>query len=375
MLAHGLIALALLLPQTGIVGDPARGRELFRGEGHCGECHRMEQFGALSRGPSLDAHWRTEGRSLRERLPDRVEARSRQLGRPVVAVDYLLESLLDPEAHDIEGFASSMPPAAGPLLGLDEQQIADLVAYLIGEEPTPVPIQALPDPGPNPWDGIDGDPARGEEIYFRPDDLACAGCHLLRRERFRDRLFAPFWEEGGAAGPDLDGIALIQTPDQVLDSILRPNHRLVSGFEEVSIEDAWEGQWSGMLLATAPDGSLLMLEAGPAKTEPVLFEPGEIAEMELVPRSRMTPVFGGLLSPQERDDLLAFFRDLAREEPQPEPGRTLAPYHALWSGRWDAALMPKVRQRFVGIPVDEGSLKSCCTPDKPSACCKPKQEP
>jgi len=46
------------------------------------------------------------------------------------AVDYLRESIVAPDAHIVEGFASGlMPPAYGD--ELTEQQVTDLVAFLL----------------------------------------------------------------------------------------------------------------------------------------------------------------------------------------------------------------------------------------------------
>jgi len=88
-------------------GDPAAGEALFTST--CASCHGA-QDGA---GPALTG--------MGERAATRVEGMS--------AEEYIHESIVDPSAHVVEGFADIMPKQFGTQFSEDE--IADLIAYIL----------------------------------------------------------------------------------------------------------------------------------------------------------------------------------------------------------------------------------------------------
>ena len=98
-----------------VSGDATAGQKVYSGEAApaCSSCHSLEP-GTTIVGPSLA----TIG----------AEAGSRQSGQS--ASDYLHQSIVEPDAYVVEGFAAGLMP--GTYGGaLSEQQIADLVAYLL----------------------------------------------------------------------------------------------------------------------------------------------------------------------------------------------------------------------------------------------------
>jgi mono/diheme cytochrome c family protein len=102
------IALEALPP-----GDAASGESLFWGEAACYACHSLEP-GETGAGPSLAG---VAGRTATAR-PD------------MTAEAYILESIIDPDAHIAAGFNSGiMPPNFGQRLS--PQQLADLAAFLM----------------------------------------------------------------------------------------------------------------------------------------------------------------------------------------------------------------------------------------------------
>jgi mono/diheme cytochrome c family protein len=119
-----LIALALLLSACGGSGeadgegDPERGKVLFQqggggGAPACSSCHSTEP-GKIIVGPSLEG--------VAERASERKPAMS--------AEDYLRESILDPNAYVVEGYARGvMYQRFGEILS--EKDIDSLVAYLL----------------------------------------------------------------------------------------------------------------------------------------------------------------------------------------------------------------------------------------------------
>lgn len=105
--------------------DPARGEELYNrstlgsksAEG-CATCHNYD----ASEGPEEDAPY-TAGTATK--------AATRVPG--LSAEEYIRESIVDPDAYVVEGWQTG-DMYAGWTDDLTEQQIADLVAYLLTEK-------------------------------------------------------------------------------------------------------------------------------------------------------------------------------------------------------------------------------------------------
>ena len=354
-LPSGTLALA---PPVGpwLVGDAGRGRTVFLERGRCVECHRFDGQGRHARGPSLEEHWAV-GAGLPERLAERPRPEGYEEGVPGDA--YLLESLLDPGAWLVPGYEESMPEAGGPMLRLGRQDLADLLAYLnpAGEEARRW-IPELPEPGPDPWAALpQGDVARGEALFFRPDDASCSGCHVVRLPRLQERFHGPFWRQSGLAGPELTRAALLLTPAEILEAVLRPNRVHTSGYRNVVAETEGERLFVGLLLARGEPG-LLLMEASPSGPEYLWLDADSVAEVHPVEESRMTHVFPELLSVGERLDLLAFLRRVALESAELGedglPGRLHGardPAAHLYHGRWPAEARPELLQRIAGIHV------------------------
>jgi mono/diheme cytochrome c family protein len=99
----------------------AIGREIFDGKGLCTTCHTIGQTGAL-RFPDLEG---IGGRAA-TRVPGMDD------------IEYLAQSLYDPDAFIVPGFNPGMPPAHRPPVGLTDQEILTVIAYLqsLGGTPT-----------------------------------------------------------------------------------------------------------------------------------------------------------------------------------------------------------------------------------------------
>lgn len=105
-------------PEAPLTGEAARGQELYRGRilaglPPCRACHEVEAE-AVRIGPSLHG------------IADRAAERVPGLG----AREYLVQSIVDPDAYVVEGFSSElMPEAYGEQLSPED--IDALVAYLL----------------------------------------------------------------------------------------------------------------------------------------------------------------------------------------------------------------------------------------------------
>ena len=103
-----------------IVGDPERGQTIFENGGEkyidkpqyrCIRCHALD--GSEGYGPSLQG--------ISEQAGDRVPELS--------AVEYLRQSIVEPDAYVIEGFSHSMGRIHSVLLS--EEEIDDLIAFML----------------------------------------------------------------------------------------------------------------------------------------------------------------------------------------------------------------------------------------------------
>jgi hypothetical protein len=97
------------------------GREIAEGKGLCRTCHTIGQTGAL-RFPDLAG---VAGRAA-ERVPG------------LSALDYFAQSLYEPDSYIVEGFNPGMPVINRPPIGLTDQEILTVIAYLqsLGGTPT-----------------------------------------------------------------------------------------------------------------------------------------------------------------------------------------------------------------------------------------------
>lgn len=105
------------------------GQEIFEGKGICATCHTIGSSGAL-RFPDLDG--------IAIRAADQVPG----MGQ----VEYLAQSLYEPNAHIVPGFAPGMPEIDKPPIGLSDDEIRAVIAYLqtLGGEATMTMATALP---------------------------------------------------------------------------------------------------------------------------------------------------------------------------------------------------------------------------------------
>ena len=97
------------------------GREIMEGKGLCVTCHTIGKTGAL-RFPDLGGI----GATAKSRVPGLSD------------VDYLAQSMYEPPAFVVPGFPPAMPAVNKPPIGLNDQEILCVIAYLqtLGGTPT-----------------------------------------------------------------------------------------------------------------------------------------------------------------------------------------------------------------------------------------------
>ena len=97
------------------------GRQIMEGKGLCTTCHTIGKTGAL-RFPDLGG----VGASAKSRVPGLSD------------VEYFAQSMYEPLAYVVEGFPPAMPAVNKPPIGLTDQEILAVIAYLqtLGGTPT-----------------------------------------------------------------------------------------------------------------------------------------------------------------------------------------------------------------------------------------------
>lgn len=248
--------------------NPEVGEAVFWGRGKCSTCHSVGTQGSAVRGPNLRDFFTTAG--------ERTKERAAQGKAGMTPTDYLVESVIDPSAHIVQGFPDGvMPIVYKPPIGLSLEDVRATIGYLqtLGGEFDPGAIKlpaglvataAKAEPS-EPWKPyIEGDPNKGRELFFSLSNApACVVCHIVKGE-------------GGVIGPDLSTIGGMQTPQYIIESILNPSAVIVAGYGQSRIET----------------------------------KDGQTKEESPAPVSLMPPIYTELLTVRQLHDLLAYLMSL-----------------------------------------------------------------
>ena len=175
------------------------GEGIFKEKGTCEICHRIGQKG--TRAPDLAGI----GAAAAKRKPG------------MTAKAYIIESLLDPGAHLVEGYPNIMPKVDRPPIGLNRSELWALAAFLESLGGTvDVKFDDIPKTAGAAAAGggqaaevkLPGDPKAGQAVFMGKG--GCIACHKAGSIG------------ASPVGPDLSEIAKIQTPDYIMAKILNP---------------------------------------------------------------------------------------------------------------------------------------------------------
>ena len=191
---------------TGI--NPEAGEAIYWGDGQCHTCHSIGTSGSATRGPN------------QEGLAARAEERAKEAGLSS-GLEYLVESIVDPSAFVVEGYDNIMPKVYDAPIMLGREQIQAVLTYLqtLGGEPNIEAVAKYAEKIPEasgdavaPWvPPIDVDIKEGELVFFDESrGVTCSKCHVLNGK-------------GSKVGPDLTGIGAVQTPQYLIESVLKPS--------------------------------------------------------------------------------------------------------------------------------------------------------
>lgn len=279
------------------------GELIFWGKGKCHTCHSVGTRGSRIRCPNLGQS--DQGASMGLRTVDRAQERSQETGQAYTAADYLIESIVDPSAHVVEGFKDEMPKVYEPPISLKPDDIMSVLVYLqsLGGAPDPGALSLPPEvraaagksPELSPWEPyLLGDPAEGEAFFFDTEgSAACGKCHRVN-------------ERGGEIGPELTGLAGTRTAEFIVESMLEPSVQIASGFETVLIQTIGGRLIDGIIRSETTDTMELMTKDG----DVLAISKSEIDRQKIQETSLMPSNFSELLTVEQLHDLLAFLLTL-----------------------------------------------------------------
>ncbi|MEE9260331.1 MAG: hypothetical protein V3U40_04375 [Candidatus Scalindua sediminis] len=273
---------------TGV--NPEAGEKIFWGEGQCHTCHSIGTSGSATRGPN------------QEGLVSRAEEKAKERGLSS-GLEYMVEAIVDPDKFVAEGYDKIMPKVYDPPIMLGREKILAVLSFLqtLGGEPDIDAVMKFKDKIPEaskkkiiPWvPPIEVEPKEGELVFFdETRDVSCSKCHVLSGK-------------GSKVGPELTGIGAVQTPQYLIESILKPSEVIVKGFETMYLITTDGMAYNGIIQSQSEEEVVLLVDEEGEIVEYV-FYPDEIEQMQKQDISMMPGNFSELLTTKEFYGVISF---------------------------------------------------------------------
>lgn len=138
-----------------------------------------------------------------------------------------------------------------------------------------------------------GNPRSGAKIFYQNSSAQCIRCHAYQGL-------------GGAVGPELDGIAEILNPEELLTSLIDPSARLAPGYGTVVLELNDGTSVTGILIAEQQQ--FLKLKIGNDTLKEIAIN--EIKSRENLPSGMIS--MATILTKSEIRDLMAFLQTMQK---------------------------------------------------------------
>lgn len=148
-------------------------------------------------------------------------------------VEYLAESLYEPNTFIVEGFLPGMPPIDQPPIDLNDQEILAVIAYLqsLGGEPTVTLETTLQ------WQSEENSAAGRQAAQDSPQATAAAGA-ASGQDMTGEEIFQTYLcntchsidEPAEMIGPSLHDVGGRLTKAEIYESILEPDAQVADGF-------------------------------------------------------------------------------------------------------------------------------------------------
>jgi len=269
------------------------GKALFWGKAQCYQCHKLGDQGKGQRGPNLqDIGFRARIRAQKLNLSS--------------GTDYLIQSILEPDAYIVEGFSNDMARVYQPPINLNEEEIKAVIAYLQsqgGEVDTwSINLDAGKLKMPPSFDPFThGDAARGRQLFVKS---GCPSCHTVGAQKSK------------SPGPDLTGIGRYRNWTWLAQSILEPNAEIGAQWKYTTVTVLVDNEGfeveedvSGFLRENSDKQIKLLVDNNQVRT----FDKQDVVRMELGKSSKMPSNYKDLLTFQQIADLIQYLESLKDE--------------------------------------------------------------
>ncbi len=285
-------------PRVVAAGDPYKSVLLYRliksGRGH------MPQFGSSlidDQGVDLIHDWIA---SLGNMATDPLTVQSFNVLRSNGAGEQQISAAVDSLLATTSGaMALSIACGDGTIRGPRREWIADTAARHPAAEVRDLFERFLPESrrlkrlgtsmNTEALLSMKGDAEQGRELYFTSSGVTCRACHRIG-------------QQGNAVGPDLSGIALQRTPNEILDSILRPSAIIDAKYRGRMILTV-DGTVLTGLVTEETDDSLIIVDAA---GKPQTISRDDIDVSKPLEKSVMPDLLLAEFTAQQAADLLAF---------------------------------------------------------------------
>ena len=157
-----------------------------------------------------------------------------------------------------------------------------------------------------------GDKSRGEKIFNNQPVLACVRCHKVGTE------------SGGEAGPNLAEVGARNDRGALLESILKPNAKISTGYDTIVLTLQSGGAAAGIVASETVDTITLRN----TDNQLVVVKKSNIAKRDSAP-SGMPEIYGAILTKSEIRDVVEYLATLrSRPDQVPEDAKPRALRHA-----------------------------------------------
>jgi putative heme-binding domain-containing protein len=141
-----------------------------------------------------------------------------------------------------------------------------------------------------------GDPARGEKVFRRADQL-CLKCHAIGGA-------------GGQVGPDLSSIGTVAQVDYLIESLLQPSKAIKENYHAVLVTTSKGRQYTGILVRKTPTALMIRNDQDQEVSLPLK----DIEEQKASKVSLMPDGLTDTLTRAELVDLVSFLSALGKAE-------------------------------------------------------------
>jgi len=265
------------------------GKKLFWGKAHCWYCHKLGKEGNGTRGPNLAD----------------IGRRSRSLARKLKldsGTDYIVQSVVHPDAYIVSGRINDMPKTYLPPLNLSSDELTNIIVFLQSQGGKPDPFEVnLPSEVSNPvmpWNAyFKGNARAGKELFWsKTSPVACAKCHTVDGH-------------GGKVGPNLTGIGAVYPPKFFVRAILNPSAEIATGFETTMVATTDHRLITGIVVSDSKD-KLVIRDARSAEGKLTTIAKNKIRRRKSQPLSMMPGNYAELMNVKQLSDILAYLESL-----------------------------------------------------------------